>query len=598
MIFRRVAVAAALMMSVVPAQALELRKDVEEFRLGLESRARTTLQSILGPDSRAVVSVEVKTTEKSSDRGEKKPDAPAPMDLGYVPQMVVPDGRPSAGGGSLLLPEVQSVQIQALIPSDVSPDLVALATKALQMQFAPEKAQVKLTPMEGLAARKPASEAGKPAEEKRSPWIPVAIGGGIAALVLLGAAWILSQGISKTGAALSEGLKGLAPKTGGGAGASATAAGSSGKPESKTVVEESEAAERIRYESAASAQAGNVALISRMVRDNPVRFITCVGSNGEDYRGLRSLMAQLDDVSRQAMRAILSDEALERVNASAEVGDAFGFTLWLQDFCERLATGHLLGTKLVESQVDAANLVVLLKADSNHLLRAAEAVGSPAAWRIASELLQAPVLKSVFTRGNGAVLEGILRSVEVSGGEVQEAAARLITALDGIPERQESEAAKRRFLSGSLLPGVLQALQSMEPGEDESLLEGLAAQSPRLHEMVGDRYWGVAMLDRIPEAVLMQSLEGYEVEDRALILYAIPEARRQKLVSLLPEGMSKVILTDLIDRKQARRDAQERRQAVGFFRGWMDSLKRQADAGMYALSDKTPSPAEPQTQAA
>jgi hypothetical protein len=588
MILRTPILALALWMSLIaPSHALELRQEVQEFRAGLESRARATLQSILGAEARIVVSVEVKASQRSMGRPSRRVASDVPVDLGFVPQVAAPESPPSQVQPASMFSEIQSVQVRALISPDVDPALVSVAAKALEMQFAPDNAKVELTTMEGLAVRKPASaEEEKKQQEKAAaerkfeelPWLPWAMIGAVASIVLLGAAWLLSRGMAQTGAALGEGLKSLAPRSGAGS----VAVGGAASVEKKSEEPESETATRVRFSAALSAQPANIALVARMVRENPVRFVSCWGGSPEDFRGLRSLLVQLDEGTRSAFQSIVSEEALARIHASAEGGEPFAFAPWLQEFCERLATSHLLGTKLVEAQVEGSRLVALLRADSSHLLQAAESVGSPAAWRIVSELLQPPALKSVFARGSGPVLEGVLRSAEVSGSEVREASERLIAALEHIPERQQDEAAKRRFLAGSLLPGVLQALESMQPGEDEPLLEGLARQSPSLHEMVGERYWGISMIERVPESILLQSLEGFEVEDRALLLFAVPEARRQRLIALLPEGMAKVILQDLVDRKTTRQDPMERRQAAMLLREWIAGLKRQSDAGLFA----------------
>lgn len=576
-----------------------VRKDVLEMTEQAERRIRQHLVDFMGPEERALVSVVINEKITGED-AKANPETPSERNNPWVLSGDYLPASVEAGFNQEREFVVDSADVSIQFERALDPlrqkEVEAIAGRVLKGIRTKVVINAGLDPSAKGGNRSPAGLAGPSFMDRflklLTSFMPIAS----AALVLLG---LLAVGymLKRSAEEIANGVKSIRP-----AQPKANALGLSGpSPEELKRLEdksssESDTAREGHRQAPPSVMSGielrkNLQTIERYLGESPLLFVRCVQDDATDLMGLKFLVSKVSDAAKQRMKNLMGIERILKASTFVAGDDIVGFDArgWVQELIEKIEIRKLAGGSVVEESLSAEESLLLQAAPQKDLFNVALRLNSPPAWRVATDFISSEFLR----KNTGEIDENMWRSIVRGSGvsdsdEVRRAARALIervrvsvseTAVLSKSKKEGEDHFKRR-----ILPSLVDSILAKELGDDDRFVDDLVSDTPDFGEILRQKVWTPSRLNQVADVDLKALFNRLDSnEKKAYLIFAMPAPHSDRLRAFLPEGNSKRIVLDMVQRLNGTIDEEKRSQMRALAREFLDYLRAQSVSGLLQL---------------
>ncbi len=575
-------------------------KELQTIKREFESQASSTIRSVIGNDKFLVVAQLKRKLPGSS--AEKNPSR-APDDLASISNLGYASAAIPPMDGSNEL-EFSSVTLDVKLPVNVGAQAIQFLKGALLSQFSEYNVRLNFgsipnSPIQAQAEQNSPPPAPRLEEkpEPRSalaPWMHlyfIVLG---LIIMLWGMSAFVMRGFTAIAKQVSESVRSLgakpvaAPKTT--PPVDTVHRLETGSPLAKELPENKvmSSSESFRKKN----HSRNLQFLKNTLLKNPQTLLQVIKPTPTDVYGLIATFPLLDESEQTRLQEILNSDWKSLISGPQNPVKDFDADAWLQGIVENMALAKLSGNRGLQKCIGNDVLIELMQADSSAIAHAAIAENYPAAWRIVTELLPSQIIKDIILNHGVSVINALVKSSEAKESELAQAAQRLIARVRQIPIQRQEEKARRNYFKSALLPPVIEVLAESNSEKDRELLEHLKEKYPEFYSLLMEKHWIPDSLSQVPIDFLRDHFSAFPVEDRANILFALPEQWRAILFDLCPPGMAKTIVADLVARKIDRNSEVEKSDAKSSLQHFLEDLQSRAENGEFALVANRSEPSE------
>lgn len=616
-LFRLVLIAVSLAPAFARAQ-VEVNPDIEQFRSSLEAKLLHAVETFVGPRSKVLASVRVTATplskilEEQAETDAKKATDETWLDLGYVTtpnEGVSPETKTTvvSPGGF----RVDSVDADVRVSEKLDDATLAQVQTLAQNTLSAFSAKVKVAKTNFLEAIPEPPKAETAKEElsgfekflaKYGALVPL-LGAILIGLGLIVASGTAVRSMGQAAADLASGLRSL--KAAPAPAPNATAANAADTKESDASGPKAPPVPpRLRD------HFRNLTLVKKRLSENPLPFLRALAEEGDDRRGLKWLLTNLNDEERAVIRKIIGLDRLSALAQDPPAADDVPWdpTAWLQTKVEDLVLREIAGGSLLEKAIDADQTLRLSSASAERLYKAAEDSQDPLAWRVAIEFLPRERVATLLRDSKQDFWKRLVEGSEIDADAARRGAAMLIERLGddtnaGAAAAGSSKAEvveeRRRFYSNILLDPAVDSVLAKGLGDDDTFLEELSGIAPDFVTLLRTKVWTPRSLERVPDEALREAFLALTPAQKTAVLLALPEGPSERLQSYFPEGTGRTIVLDQLRKARERGDAAEAESATRLAREFLDYLRKQVGEGRFNLiAEANDNPEEAPSEAA
>ncbi|MBS1984305.1 MAG: hypothetical protein JST16_09035 [Bdellovibrionales bacterium] len=577
---------------------VEVSTEAEQLKQSIEGKIQRTLDTYLGGKSKVIVNVRFRAPTAKEDDAVANIDTW--MDLGYVtaPNEGVASNkiRFKAAEVDIRVSDqlddatVQQIQLLANNALDgMNPDVKISRVAFLE----PDALQAANGATPGKAAdRTPASVT--PEEPKSEVSVFEKLIQKYGALIPLAAALVLGLGlllsssiastvISRSAGEIAAGIRSMRATVSSNPEKPLTVAAPLGLDIKSSEVSAAKAppvAPRLRE------HFKNLAFVKKTLLENPLAFVRVLGDSPEDQRGLKWLLANLDDAERASLKSVLGRERILTLTQAINVEGPWDPASWLQGTVENAVLREVAGTSVVERALEGDQAFRLSMAPVEDLFQAVEESNDPASWRVALEFLPREKIGVVLRASDSSVWQRMLAGSDLDRDALRQAAGRILDRV-GQNARDPRTAVqaedKRRFYANILLDPAIDSILAKTLGEDDQFLDDLATMAPDFVALLRTKVWTPRSLDAVDHEALREAFLPLSPAQKMSVMLALPATVSQRFEDFLPEGTGRTIVLDQLRRARERQDLQEFDAATRLAREFLDYLRKQADSGRLAL---------------
>ncbi|HVJ66166.1 MAG TPA: hypothetical protein VM901_12990 [Bdellovibrionota bacterium] len=569
---------AAIVVFSAPSRAQnQIKKNVFEMSEQLESRIESRVKNLLGAEARVVVGVFIK---------EKRAPASTDFSSSNPWQVVGPYSVPTSlafeGSGESARVDFErmeiKVQIEKAYAAKFQKEVESVVNDTVRGLRASVQVLANLEPLPPVT-RNPASES---LLENYRHLLPV-----VAAVIVLMGFLVVGLMLRSAATQVTEGFKQLK---------AATSVSLPQAPSIKVIDGESADSATNSKKSLPPPPAGrsadarkNIQIIEGALGESPLVFMRSLSQEPQDLLGLKFLITKISTESKAKLRDLLGAEMITKIQDYQAGEDVVSFDAmgWLQQLAEKLEMRKLAGGTVIEEALSGDDALSLSGAGADEMIRIAEELNSPAAWRLAVDFLPLEAVQEKMKSLSEDTWLQVLKSSEQNNpedikGALQEIQSKLGTpAAKGAGGLDKKTAVQRKnFFSQKLLPVLVDAVLSRPFGEDDEFLNRLVEQAPDFGAEMRERIWTPSRLVDIEDADLKELFLKLDNEQKSILIHVLPAQHKDRLVSFLPEGNGKRIVTDTVSRLASAADAETHREKhQSLAREFLDFLRARAQDG-------------------
>lgn len=300
--------------------------------------------------------------------------------------------------------------------------------------------------------------------------------------------------------------------------------------------------------------------LRKFAQTEPLKLVSVLMDGEADSLGLKWLLSQLPDAEQKRLKDFLGEERIRALAKPLQVPKGFQISSWAQELCERVTLRRLEGQAVIERSLSAEDLSFLYQVPARMALRTAREIGTPGSWRLAMEVIPS----SLLNEGEALSMEEwskILKGFGIPSEELRGQFApfrQKIEAAKVAGETAESDPA----LLNKILPSLIETITRLPFGRDEEFLEGLRRTDASIAAEVAKRVWTFSDLKRVEPAALKSFIGGLGNEPLFALLISVNESDRDFVLPLIPEGMKRTVVLDLLEKSLAKADAAEKREGL------------------------------------
>ncbi|KYG65817.1 hypothetical protein AZI86_01720 [Bdellovibrio bacteriovorus] len=536
--------------------------DVRTFERNIEENIQNLAQVQFG--TRDSVAVVVKAT--SSKKAKAAPDEPgnAGQDIGYLPLPYWNESKIDEDYDNLAVSIVASANIES--------KALNVFKENIRKMYPSYKVVVQLRSVE-LTEPKKRDVASEAAKKESPPSSPSSEDGKILpkdflnvasfflGLVILGALLFLGMrfvaGAIKSGA---EALSGLL-----------TLKQAGDKPPSAETANEEPDAPSAAVDQVPDLFAGSLdsslEQLRHMCAENPYKVFLALAFTPADQIGLRWLLSQLDESSRALMKNFLGPERVSALSKDIETPPGFSLRLWAQGLVEDVSLRMLSGPSFLEKSLKNDDIVFLFNVDKRILFESAQKAAHASLWRLVLEVLSTEAFeqyKSGLTQNDWMI---ILSARNVGSEEVSQSIGLLKDLIGDVKNIRIDDG---NNIGAKIIDPLIESIKELGIGDDEEFIDKLRQKQPDIAAVVAAKVWTFGDLRTVDEKKLGPYLASLSNESLYSLLFVASEEDRNNFQAILPPGMKKEVVLDLLRKGLEKNDADERVQALKLARQSLD----------------------------
>ncbi|NCN41662.1 hypothetical protein GW916_10505 [bacterium] len=582
-------------------EGTSIRPDVLEMSELAERRIRQSVVDLLGPESRAVVNVYIRSNFSVPTLSVKdvlRPKSlllsdylpPAPSD----PEELLEKGSIQISGAEV------SIRVEQYVDATLRQEVEDIAKNILKGVNTSVSVEASLQEPVAQANRNSADRAPASVVEdtsfegllKRfSGLIPLLVG-----LLVFAGFITISSSVKNSAREIGEGLRSIKPASNSSTGGTLTLSA----PELKALPQGDSASSENRRVLPPSTPVSNVEVkrnlefIEKYIFDTPLLFARSIENDPEDLLGLKFLVAKVSSEAKTKLREIVGIEKILRATSYSLEQEIVGFNAggWIQRLIERIEMKKLAGGSVVEESLSNEDSLLLSSAPQERLFEVARKINSPEGWRVAADFLSSDYLKKRSKDIDPVTWKNLVRGSLISEeGPVRQAAQSIISEI-GISVSENAVMAKKQRESHDLfvnriLPSLSDSIYSMDFGEDDLFVNEILEEAPEYAASMAQFVWTPSKFDLFEDSVLSQLFERLDNERKSYLLVILPAKHAKRFESFLPDGNAKKIVLDYAAKLRASSDAKRKDTMRAFAREFLDYLRNQVKVGALALKEGT-----------
>jgi hypothetical protein len=576
-----------------------IRPDVLEMSELAERRIRQSVVDLLGPESRAVVNVHIKSNFSVPTLTVKDVlDSGSLLMSNYLPPLQ-PDPEEVLEKGSIQISGAEvRIRLERYVDEALRQDVEEIAKNILKGIDTSVSVEASLQDPVALANRNSADRSPASVSEdtslegllnRFSALIPVLVG-----LLVLAGFMAISASVKNSAREIGEGLRSIKPASGAGSGGTLTLSA----PDPKALPQgDSASSEGPRVLPATAPISGvevkrNLEFIEKYIFDTPLLFARSIENDPEDLLGLKFIVAKVSLEAKRKLREIVGIEKILRATSYSLEKEVVGFNAggWIQRLIERVEMKKLAGGSVVEESLSSEEALLLSGAPKERLFEVARTINSPEAWRVATDFLSSDFLKERSKDIDPLTWKNLVKSSLISDeGPVKQAAQAIISKI-GIAVSENVVMAKTRRESHELfvnriLPGLSESICSMEFGDDDSFVSEIIEEAPEHAASLTQFVWTSSKFDLFEDSILAGLFERLDNERKSYLLVILPEKHAKRFEGFLPGGNARKIVLDYASKLRANLDEKRKELMRSFAREFLDYLRNQVKVGALALKE-------------
>lgn len=321
-------------------------------------------------------------------------------------------------------------------------------------------------------------------------------------------------------------------------------------------------------------------------QEDPMKLAASIGDSPQDLAGLRWLLSQLPDEDRQQLKDFIGVEKIRTLLGTA-VPEDFDLLLWGQSLCEVVAIKKIEGGVLMERALASSELAILFKMDMENSFAIAHEKANPAIWRMTLDMMPESFLIERSQNLKAQDWVQIIAAAQVTPSDIREAFPIFNSAVQ---ERMVNGLGKAVVDTGfeqKMMRPLVGSLKTMPVGRDEEFLATVGKLQPRLVEKIQTEFWPLSRLRDVDSVGLKNLIAAQSNESLHALLLVLPLEDAEMIKTLVPEGMKRTVVLDLLERSRKRGDAQDINNALIQAREFMDQALQLHRVGKLPLKKVT-----------
>jgi hypothetical protein len=306
----------------------------------------------------------------------------------------------------------------------------------------------------------------------------------------------------------------------------------------------------------------------------------------EDFIGIRSLLPYLAESEVHILKFALGRDASKQIRQLIELKSE-PMTLaelarWLGRFVEKLTVLSIQSNNNFEKLLPQEIVNELYLMEPERLITAGLKLNSTLAWRTIIEFMPKQHIGQLITNLGEDEWKSILDTQSFNTEQAIESAKMVLKEA-----KDTNSILEDALLStDSLIESVVKTLNEKPVGDDEVFLEKIGNISEKFAAEVKKRFWTREMIAYVPASYLSDILRTNTPEDTVQLLVAIPPREQEYIMSLIPEGKGKIIISDRIKYLMANPDENYMVQAAKSARTFIRKLQEENLKAAFKLLDK------------
>jgi len=578
-----------------------IRPDVLEMSELAERRIRQSVVDLLGPESRAVVNVYIK-----SNLSVPATAVTDVLQLGsrslllsdYLPP-ATPDPEELLVKGSVQISGAEvSIRVEKYVDASLRQDIEDVVKNILK--GIQTKVNVEASLQEPVASSKPNSSNRSPASEvedtsfegliKRFAHLAPLFAG----LFVFAGFMLMGSSVKTSAREIGEGLRSIKPSSASPTGGTLTLS----TPEHKALPQGDMASSDSRRVLPPSVPVPNIeirrnlAFIEKYIFESPLLFARSIENDPEDLLGLKFLVAKVSPDAKTKLREIVGIEKILRANSYSLEQEVVGFNAggWIQRIIERIEMRKLTGGSVVEESLSNEDSLLLSSVPQERLFEVARKINSPEGWRVVTDFLSSDFLKKRYKNIDPLTWKNLVKGSLISEEEPVKHAAQAIISEIGISVSENAVMAKKQRESLDLfvrriLPSLSDSIYSMDFGDDDLFVSEIIEEAPEYAASMAQLVWTPAKLDLFEDSVLAELFDRLDNERKSFLMAVLPNKHAKRFEGFLSEGNAKKIVLDYTAKLKASSDEKRKDSMKTFAREFLDYLRNQVQTGALVLAE-------------
>ncbi len=319
--------------------------------------------------------------------------------------------------------------------------------------------------------------------------------------------------------------------------------------------------------------------LRKLCAQEPLKLVTSLSNEAGDLVGLKWLLSQLSDQEREQIKYFLGTDRIRELAKPASIPVEYNLGLWAQDLVEKITMKQLEGQAFMEKALDVQDLGTLLQVDVARSFKIAQTKKDSVIWKIALEIISPSYLAE---QANALMIEDwqkILGSVNVTSEQVKQGYASFKSLVEAEAKLSGEQVHVDADGESKITDSLLQTLNQMSLGKDEEFIEDLRQSQPRIISAIQEKFWTMPQLRQTDQRALRTFISSQNNEVLFALLLVCPDQDRETLQEMIPEGMKKAVVLDLLKVAQAKNDEQERKVALRVVRETLNRARELHENG-------------------
>jgi hypothetical protein len=294
---------------------------------------------------------------------------------------------------------------------------------------------------------------------------------------------------------------------------------------------------------------------------DPFLLVSLIGETAADQQGLRWLLSQLSKEEINSLQTFLGIDRLSRLEKNDSVPVAISYPHWLQNIVEGLTLKQIQGKGILAESLTPLEMAELFSARPMEIFECAKIENSPSMWRLVLS-----VISEKFIEDQSAQLSSDNWSTILEGGKIkslnfkpdlQKLRNFLLSKQSQVDSQQTMDPAFASKTSSSLL----KTLKQLPFGDDQKFLQSLETVHPFYVAKIKEQYWTYQEVSEIEPSALKLALSTEPNETVAAFLFFAGETLEAGFRELLPAGMRREVVLDLLSQMKKKLTDQSREKS-------------------------------------
>ena len=330
-------------------------------------------------------------------------------------------------------------------------------------------------------------------------------------------------------------------------------------------------------------------LIRKTIKNRPDALVNSLSNSSDDLKGLKKLIPLLVSDEEKNLKDSLSDELLSQLEQETGTSNMSGedFSTWMGEFVEKVIINGLKKGNYFTQILKEEYVRELKKADPQILIQIGKKIDNSLVQKIIMDFIPSNIHHSFLSKFTTEQWKAILTERIPNTTEINDHAQKI---LEWIEYFKENPGENNEFhLNKVVMNPIIKFINQKDFGEDDKFIDQIAAISPDFAKKVREQVWTPKMLYQIPKSYFSGIVRDLEPDDKFLLAIGLPTDLTQYVLGFIPEGKSKAIITDQINRFRNNPNPEKEQLAKQLCKILIAEIRDDERNGKFKLEDNNTS---------